>query len=249
MRPSRLPGTVPPPPAGRCWPSPPRGQAPQGQSRGRPDPVLAEAAHRLEISFVKARACLQPPLIKDNYCFQPLCTAQLLCLQTRSCGAFVGPPRGPQPGFPRDTQGCLYYHHTSQRRLGEIRGGNTFLCRGRGTRRWPCSKKNSVQCQVQPGYLQGTSPSSVCTLLANIGAAPCLLLGSLVLAGQWSNTNALKCVSGRDEMDSMSFICFVFKTGSHCSPGCPRFETGFCIFQAGLKFSDRKPLILLPLYF
>ena len=63
--PSWLPGTVPlglyfthtpTLPAGRCWPSPPRGQAPQGQSRRRPDPVLAEAAHGLEISFVKARA-------------------------------------------------------------------------------------------------------------------------------------------------------------------------------------------------
>lgn len=62
-RPSLLCGTVPlffthtpTLPAGRCWLSPPRGQAPQGQSRGRPDPVLAEAAPRLEISFVKARA-------------------------------------------------------------------------------------------------------------------------------------------------------------------------------------------------
>lgn len=45
--------------------------------------------------FCQSLRCLQPPLIKDNYCFQPLFTAQLGCLQTHSCREALCPSPSP----------------------------------------------------------------------------------------------------------------------------------------------------------
>lgn len=47
-------------------------------------------------------------------------------------------------------------------------------------------------------------------------------------------------------MEDVDFF-FSLETGSH-RPGSSRFEMVFYVFQAGLKFKDRKLLILLPLY-